>query len=131
MISHHHSSVMPEGGKSSSAKITKDEVRALFTLWNDALLTGDSKKVAARYAKEGTLLPTVSDKPRTDFDGIADYFDVFCAKKPSGKILEGTIKIGENWASDVVKARYSYVYVYEDGQWMISHHHSSVMPEGG
>jgi hypothetical protein len=28
-----------------------------------------------------------------------------------------------------VKARYSFVYVFEDGEWKISHHHSSVMPE--
>lgn len=31
---------------------------------------------------------------------------------------------------DKVLARYSFVYVYEDGQWKIAHHHSSVMPEG-
>merc|ERR1712241_1545363 len=30
---------------------------------------------------------------------------------------------------DKVKARYSFVYVFEDGQWKISHHHSSQMPE--
>ena len=30
---------------------------------------------------------------------------------------------------DKVKARYSYVYVHEDGEWKIAHHHSSVMPE--
>jgi len=28
-----------------------------------------------------------------------------------------------------VKAQYSFVYVYEDGQWKIAHHHSSQMPE--
>jgi hypothetical protein len=28
-----------------------------------------------------------------------------------------------------VKGRYSFVYVYEDDTWKISHHHSSVMPE--
>ena len=31
---------------------------------------------------------------------------------------------------DKVKARYSFNYVQEDGQWKIQHHHSSVMPEG-
>ena len=29
-----------------------------------------------------------------------------------------------------VKGRYTYVYVYEDGEWKINHHHSSVLPEG-
>ena len=30
---------------------------------------------------------------------------------------------------DKVKARYTYVYTYEEGEWKIAHHHSSVMPE--
>ena len=30
---------------------------------------------------------------------------------------------------DKVKARYTYVYTFEDGEWKIAHHHSSVMPE--
>lgn len=28
-----------------------------------------------------------------------------------------------------VKARYSFVYVFDDGAWKISHHHSLAMPE--
>jgi len=139
-ISHHHSSVMPEG--ILGQPIAKDEVRSLFNLWNDALATGDSKKVAARYSKEAVLLPTVSDTPRTNEALITDYFDAFLLKKPQGTIESGEIIIGTNWAQDAgiyeftmgatgdkVKARYSFVYVFEDGEWKISHHHSSVMPE--
>jgi uncharacterized protein (TIGR02246 family) len=139
-IGHHHSSVMPEGIDIASP-ISEEEVRNLFYLWNDALATGDSALVAKRYAKKGVLLPTVSDVPRDDFDSIQNYFDSFLLKKPQGEILESFVLIGTNWCQDVglyeftlgatgdkVKARYSFVYVYE-GQWKISHHHSSQMPE--
>eukprot|EP00984_Skeletonema_dohrnii_P006345 scaffold2265_cov98-Skeletonema_dohrnii-CCMP3373.AAC.2 len=124
-----------------SQPITKAEVRNLFNLWNAALATGDPATVAKRYSKEGVLLPTLSDVPRNDFEGIKDYFVHFLEKKPTGKILEGEIFVGNNWAQDAgiyeftfadgskVKARYSFVYVYENGEWMISHHHSSLMPE--
>ena len=27
------------------------------------------------------------------------------------------------------RGRYSFVYTYENGKWMISNHHSSIMPE--
>jgi len=141
-IQHHHSSVMPEEIAMGKA-ITEDEVRGLFSLWNDALATLEPKTVAERYAKEGVLLPTVSDVPRTDFAGIEDYFTNFLKNKPQGEILESNVMIGHNWCQDVgiyeftmgasgqkVKGRYSFIYVYEDGEWKIAHHHSSVMPEG-
>jgi uncharacterized protein (TIGR02246 family) len=140
-ISHHHSSVMPEGIPTAQP-ITKDEVKGLFKLWNDALATLDPDTVAKRYSKEAVLLPTVSDLPRTDYDLIKDYFVSFLKKKPQGEILESNVIVGHNWAQDAgiyeftmgadgskVKARYSYIYVFEDGEWKISHHHSSVMPE--
>jgi hypothetical protein len=50
---------------------------------------------------------------------------------------------GEDWCKDAgvyeftmgatgdkVMARYSFVYVKEDGEWKIANHHSSAMPEG-
>jgi uncharacterized protein (TIGR02246 family) len=142
-ISHHHSSVMPEG-ISVAKEVTEEQVKNLFFLWNDALATGDSMAVANRYAKQAVLLPTVSDEPRTTYEGIKSYFDVFLELKPQGVILESKVMLGTNWAQDAgiyeftlgkdgskVKARYSFVYVYEDGQWKISHHHSSTMPEAG
>jgi len=132
---------MPEGIVTAEP-ITEKEVRDLFSLWNNALASGDPKKVADRYSKEGVLLPTVSDIPRTDYPGIEDYFTNFLKLKPQGEIESGNIIIGTNWAQDAgvyeftmgstgakVKGRYTFVYVYEDGEWKISQHHSSVMPE--
>jgi len=140
-IAHHHSSKMPEA--SAGLQISDDEVRGLFYLWNDALATLDPDQVAKRYAKEGVLLPTVSDTPRADYSSIRAYFVDFLKKKPQGEIMDSYVTSGPNWCKDVgtyeftmgatgdkVKGRYSFVYVHEDGEWKIAHHHSSVMPEG-
>ena len=81
--------------------ITESEVRSLFSLCNNALATEDPKKVAARYAKSGVLLPTVSDMPRTDFASIEDYFVNFLKLKPQGEILDSHVTIGQNWCQDV------------------------------
>ena len=142
-IAHHHSSVMPEEIPAMPPQaITEQEVKDLFHLWNDALATLDPDAVAKRYASKGVLLPTVSDTPRTDYASILDYFTNFLTKKPQGVVLESNVVIGHNWAQDAgiyeftmgatgdkVKARYTWVYVWEDGEWKISHHHSSMMPE--
>jgi uncharacterized protein (TIGR02246 family) len=132
---------MPEGIVTAEP-ITETEVRDLFGLWNDALASKDPEQVAKRYSKNGVLLPTVSDVPRTDYPGIVDYFTNFLKLEPQGEILDGNIIVGTNWAQDAgiyeftmgatgakVKGRYTYVYVFEDGEWKISQHHSSVMPE--
>ena len=132
----------PAPATPSGSTISKDEVRSLFELWNQALATGDSRIVASRYIEKPCLLPTVSDVPRTDYDSVKDYFDAFLLKEPQGTILEGEIYTGDGWAVDAgiyeftmgatgdkVKARYSFNYVKENGIWKIQHHHSSVMPE--
>ena len=66
----------------------------------------------------------------------------FCVNSLRCKIESGSVLIGTNWAQDAgiyeftmgatgakVKGRYTFVYVFEDGEWKISQHHSSVMPE--
>lgn len=123
---------------------TKKLAEELFNKWNDALQTGSAKQVAALYADNAVLLPTVSNLPRTTPSEIEDYFNHFLEKKPFGIIKQRNIKQGCNKLTDagiydfevmsngkkeVVPARYTFVYEYKNNQWKIVHHHSSMMPE--
>jgi len=126
-------------------KTSAQDIAALFDRWNAALATLDPDKVVTLYAPYAVLLPTVSNKPRTNHEEIRDYFVHFLEKKPQGHIDFRIIKIGCNSASDTglytftlhdskgktkkVAARYSYVYEYLNGRWLIEHHHSSALPE--
>jgi len=125
------------------APANEKQIAALFDRWNDSLRTLDADKVVANYAADGVLLPTVSNEPRTNPAEIRDYFVKFLKSEPQGKIDRRIIKIGCNLAQDVgtytfkfkdgqtVNARYTYVYEWQNGQWLIAHHHSSAMPERG
>ncbi len=120
-------------------------VQHFFEQWDEALASGDPRKVADRYAPDAVLLPTLSDVPRTERTGIEDYFRDFLRKHPRGTIDSRTIRIGCNEAFDVgtytfmvdgpgagervpVKARFSFVYEVRGGRWVITHHHSSLQP---
>ncbi|WP_405949612.1 SgcJ/EcaC family oxidoreductase [Streptomyces prunicolor] len=140
--------VAATAGPQHEAKPTKKQIAALFDGWNAALQTGDPKKVANRYASDAVLLPTVSNKIRTDRAEIVDYFEHFLPNKPVGKkvetivnvldsnsaidtgIYEFTLTDPKSGAKRVVEARYTYEYEKRGGKWLIVNHHSSVMPEG-
>jgi uncharacterized protein (TIGR02246 family) len=119
----------------------KNEITALFEQWNSALQTGDPKQVAALYAEDAVLLPTVSNQVRHNHEEIEDYFVHFLAKGPQGKIDESNVRIfGElainsgvytfTFKDDVtVQARFTYVYRWDGQRWSIIEHHSSAMPE--
>ncbi|MCT9076917.1 SgcJ/EcaC family oxidoreductase [Streptomyces fulvoviolaceus] len=135
-------------GSEGESKASKKQIAALFDTWNAALQTGDSEKVADLYAKDAVLLPTVSNKVRTDRAGIVDYFDHFLENKPVGTKVQTIVNVlDDNSAIDtgvyefaltnhdtgeksVVTARYTYEYEKRDGEWKIVNHHSSAMPEG-
>jgi len=70
--------------------ITRSQVRGLFNLWNDALATLDSEKVADRYSKCAVLLPTLSNIPRNTRELLIDYFNTLLLKKPQAVILSET-----------------------------------------
>lgn len=134
-----------ENCPAGSSVPSNQEVSALFTAWNDALKTKNPDTVTAMYADNGVLLPTVSNKPRTNHAEIRSYFVKFLKKEPSGVIDSNTITAGCDWATNSgiytfqlmndegkkvpVQARFSYAYEKIGGKWLIISHHSSVMPE--
>lgn len=140
--------VAATAGPEHQQKPTKKQIAHLFDNWNAALQTGDADKVANLYAKDAVLLPTVSNKVRTDRAGIVDYFEHFLQNKPVGKkvqtivnvldtnsaidtgVYEFTLTDPKTGAKRVVEARYTYEYEKRGGQWKIVNHHSSAMPEG-
>lgn len=116
----------------------------LFDRWNMALQTGEARAVAQLYWEDAILLPTVSNVPRVNHAEIEDYFHHFLESKPFGTIVSRNLKQGCNKLTDagvyefkvvkdgkpqVVPARYTFVYEFRHGEWKISHHHSSMMPE--
>ena len=121
---------------------TEQEVASLFDRWNQSLQTGDPHNVVANYSERSILLPTVSNKPRLTPEEKEDYFHHFLENRPSGNIDLRFVVIGCNTATDaglytftfaktgaVVSGRYSYTYRWDGSKWLITSHHSSVMPE--
>jgi uncharacterized protein (TIGR02246 family) len=128
------------------APVTKAAVERQFAKFNQAWATKNPDTVTALFGPDAVLLATVSNTPRTDRAGIRDYFVGFLKNSPVGEINSSTIDLGCNKATRVgtwtvtltdpntgaktpVKARYSFIYKYQGGQWMIDHLHSSMMPE--
>ena len=119
----------------------KSEIISLFTTWNNALATGDPSQVVTLYERDAILLPTVSNKVRHNHSEIEDYFVNFLSKGPQGKIDESNVRVFDQLAINsgvytftfndgaTVQARYTFVYRWNDNQWLITEHHSSQMPE--
>lgn len=131
-----------DGHAQSCKRTSEQEIADLFERWNRSLQSGDVQAVVANYAERSILLPTVSNTPRITVAEKADYFEHFLQNKPVGKIDMRFIEIGCNSAFDAglytftfgntgaqVQARYTYTYVWNGKQWLISSHHSSAMPE--
>ncbi|UOP04371.1 DUF4440 domain-containing protein [Conchiformibius kuhniae] len=126
----------------SCRSVTDDEIAALFDRWNTSLQSGKPANVVANYAKDSVLLPTLSDKVRYSPAEKEDYFVHFLENAPVGEIHERHIQIGCNTALDAgvysftfaktgnkAVGRYSYTYQWDGKNWLITSHHSSLMPE--
>ena len=125
------------------APATQRLAEELFERWNEALRSGNAQRVSQCYTEDAVLLPTVSNVPRLSRSEIEDYFEHFLQKQPLGKVDQRNVKLGCNKITDAgvytfrvidsgrteyVPARYTFVYENRDGEWLIAHHHSSLMP---
>ncbi|ARQ61422.1 MULTISPECIES: SgcJ/EcaC family oxidoreductase [Rhizobium] len=123
------------------ASVSEEQVAKLFDHWNASLATLNPEEVAKNYSEDSVLLATLANKPRLTQEERIDYFKHFLEKGPKGHIDSRTIKTGCNWAVDAgtytftmkdgskVPARYTYTYEFKGGNWLITSHHSSMMPE--
>ncbi len=124
---------------------SQNTILSLFDQWNTALLSGNENNVAALYAPDAILLPTVSNKVRHNPAEIADYFAHFLQSRPSGNIVESNVRVFGDLAinsgiyefalsptgkpESTIQARFTFVYRETEDGWKIVEHHSSKMPE--
>lgn len=142
----HHGHDMTKAHAMQCAPVSDAAVEQQFDAFNAAWASKNPDTVTALFAPDAVLLATVANDPRTTPAGVRDYFVKFLKNSPVGKIDTSTIKLGCNTAARLgtwtvtltnpetgaksdVKARYSFIYKYQDGKWWIDHLHSSMMPE--
>jgi uncharacterized protein (TIGR02246 family) len=129
-------------GTENCKATSERKIADLFGRWNASLQTGDAKKVVANYAEDAILLPTVSSQPKLTPEEKEAYFEQLLLEEPSATIDLRRIYLGCNVAVDaglytftfgrtgeIVPARYTFTYRWDGEQWLITSHHSSVLPE--
>ena len=112
----------------------------LLQEWVGAVKSGDAKQVVSLYRNDGILLGTFSNKERVGHELILEYFENLLKQPVEVQIISENSHV---FVSDAVnsghynfvvsgktiKARFSFVYHKDNGEWKIVSHHSSVMPE--
>lgn len=145
----------------SSAHAERAQVQQAYTDWLAAVVTakGNATQVAALYAPNAILLPTLSSEIKLklsnntsqelyDFTSadIREYFVAFTSLKDLKAIPKQlytqlfndvaintglyTFEYVDDKGNKVdVDARFTFVYENIDGKWEIINHHSSTLPE--
>lgn len=123
----------------------EQKAKELFQQWNNALQTKDKKEVAKLYTEDNVFLPTLSGDFKRGVDGAEDYFEHFLTKDPFGQIVVDDVHGDENhiihsglYDFEIndssegrvnVEARFTFIYKKcSNGEYKISHHHSSLKP---
>lgn len=125
-------------------RMDSSSVNTNFARWGDALLTQSAKNVAALYASNAILLPTMGKHVIATNKGVEEYFAFFLTFLPRVSMKDEFV-FGERADSYVhcgvyrfrltrdgkeqeVDARFSMLWQKVNGNWMIVHHHSSQVP---
>ena len=116
----------------------------LLQKWINAVKSGDAKQVVSLYRNNGILLGTFSNKERVGHELILEYFENLLKSKHGVEVEivsenphvfeSSAINVGHyNFVTNgkTINARFSFVYHKDNGDWKITSHHSSVMPESG
>ncbi len=128
------------------APVTKDQIVALSDKWDKALTAGQVDEITALYADEAVLLPLMSTEPRKGRPAIRSYFEQYIKRHPQGGVNTRSIMVGCNTASDIgtyvyrltgrrkgtreaVGGRYTTVYEFRGGQWLIVQQQASMAPD--
>jgi uncharacterized protein (TIGR02246 family) len=121
------------------------EAYAVVERWGQAFNEGAAGAVAALYAPGAAIWGTLAQTLTTSPQAIEAYF----AEAARAGLR---VKLGEHVSSGIsgacvidtghyeftrtrdgqtaiIPARYSFVVVKPDGDWMIAHHHSSILPK--
>ncbi len=123
----------------------RSEVGLAAQNWANAFNNCDSQKLAALYAPDAVLWGTVSPAIISSPAGIRQYFDRACSAAPSPKVAFGEqlVRVHGEAANNSggyvftvfpggqarqFPARYSFSYKKQNGQWLITDHHSSAVP---
>jgi uncharacterized protein (TIGR02246 family) len=126
----------------------KADVSAVMQKWIDGMTRHDMDSVVALYDPEavlwGTRSPVLRDRP----ESVRQYFEILRSVPPSYKAVLGeqrirvygdmAINTGTYTFSEMRDgkeiarpARFSFVYRYRNGRWLIVDHHSSASPTPG
>lgn len=123
----------------------ESETQDLFGMLNAALESGSADAVVSLYADDAVLIPTTTQEIRVGRGRIHEYFAKFIPDfRPRAWITESYPHHQDNirWNSGLysfefragpgsprmVRARFTFVYQLFGDRWLITQHHSSVIP---
>jgi uncharacterized protein (TIGR02246 family) len=115
-------------------------IAELLQEWTNAVKSGVPKQVVSLYHDDGILLGTFSNKERVGHELIFEYFENLLKSPVEVQIVSENPHVFESSAINVghynfvtggktINARFSFVYHKNNGEWKITSHHSSIMPE--